>query len=31
MGSSKMGIQEEQERRRDLLLKALEACPDPYI
>ena len=29
MGSSKMGIQEEQERRRDLLLKALEACPDP--
>ena len=24
-----MGIQEEQERRRDLLLKALEACSDP--
>ncbi len=24
-----MGVQEEQERRRDLLLKALEACPDP--
>ena len=24
-----MGVQEEQERRRDLLLRALEACPDP--
>ncbi len=24
-----MGIHEEQERRHDLLLKALEACPDP--
>jgi hypothetical protein len=24
-----MSIQEEQERRHDLLLKALEACPDP--
>ena len=24
-----MGIQEEQGRRHDLLLKALEACPDP--
>jgi hypothetical protein len=29
MGSSKMGVQEEQERRRELLLRALEACPDP--
>ncbi|MHA1152130.1 MAG: hypothetical protein ACTSQ7_05595 [Alphaproteobacteria bacterium] len=24
-----MGVQEEQERRRDLLLRALEACTDP--
>ncbi len=24
-----MSIQEEQERRRDLLLKALDACSDP--
>ena len=24
-----MGVQEEQERRRELLLRALEACPDP--
>ena len=24
-----MGVQEEQERRRDLLLRALEACPEP--
>ena len=24
-----MGTREEQERRHDLLLKALEACPDP--
>ncbi len=24
-----MGVQEEQERRRDLLLRALETCPDP--
>ncbi len=24
-----MGVQEEQGRRRDLLLRALEACPDP--
>ncbi len=24
-----MSIQEEQERRRDLLLRALDACPDP--
>ncbi len=24
-----MGVQEEQERRCDLLLRALEACPDP--
>ncbi len=24
-----MGVQEEQERRRDLLLRALDACPDP--
>ncbi len=23
-----MGVQEEQERRRELLLRALEACPD---
>jgi len=29
LGSLKMGIHEEQERRHDLLLKALEACPDP--
>jgi hypothetical protein len=28
-GSSKMGVQEEQERRRDLLQRALKACPDP--
>ena len=24
-----MGVQEEQERRRDFLLRALESCPDP--
>jgi hypothetical protein len=24
-----MGVQEEQERRRELLLRALEGCPDP--
>ncbi len=24
-----MGVREEQERRRDLLLRVLEACPDP--
>ena len=24
-----MGVQEEHERRRDFLLTALEACPDP--
>jgi len=29
LGSSKMGVQEERERRRELLLMALEAYPDP--
>ncbi len=29
LGGSKMGVQEEQERRRELLLRALEAYSDP--
>ncbi len=28
LGSSNLGIQEEQGRRHDLLLRALDACPD---